>query len=555
VLSSVPQSGNSAGDVKPLPVIVPSLGIYEPKEGYMEQKAKEYGGNVLRTRFFQTLQKNRDAARVRHGGCARDYRHWEADSRTWASIFPNEPFPWSEPKGLHVHVCGEENHSDFGGHFEENKHSEMKKALGQSVTSRKPLETESLTNQASDNNSRTILIGQSTLQTKAFDIANLGITESVIGNIEKELNCKIIWNLSSTEPIIGLFVMNVSNDVRKLFSKEDKAQITKIEKWGGSNQVVHFLSIDARDATFARLPEKYKSRSIEDPCQPLVKLFASKGNNASKVEIHKAFDHDEPLIFHIEPRSPSDKQSVHKAYDFLEAWKQKVLRSSEPFKLSRFWKEYHLPATERGLLSFSQKEQEKNSKAPEKITIFVGRRVFYCPPTLYESLTYSWLKSPSPEGALKGSVVIKDLGWTLNFIEKARGGGIIFWVSTADGSKAPKNGEDFLEAWIQKAEGLFSQNSQIPSVHEFWEEYNAARKMSLDTTPSCIALECANENLEQDFTQDVKEADAEPSGLDWLETFWAEYSAAFKATDIDRLIIEEAARVSILFILLLIKKH
>jgi hypothetical protein len=78
-----------------------------------------------------------------------------------------------------------------------------------------------------------------------------------------------------SEPIIGLFVMNVTSDeaVRELFTDEDKDKIVKIEKWGQSNKVAHFKSIEERDAVLQRLPEDVKSRAGEDRSRPLVKIF------------------------------------------------------------------------------------------------------------------------------------------------------------------------------------------------------------------------------------------------------------------------------------------
>ncbi|RFU35117.1 Nucleoside-triphosphate phosphatase, partial [Scytalidium lignicola] len=87
---------------------------------------------------------------------------------------------------------------------------------------------------------------------------------------------------SQLEPIIGLFIMNVTSDdaVRELFSEEDKAKITKIEKWGQSNKVAHFKTVEERDAVLARLPEDTKSRSSEDRSRPLVKIFQPKENRS-----------------------------------------------------------------------------------------------------------------------------------------------------------------------------------------------------------------------------------------------------------------------------------
>ncbi|KAK3316057.1 hypothetical protein B0H66DRAFT_276061 [Apodospora peruviana] len=76
--------------------------------------------------------------------------------------------------------------------------------------------------------------------------------------------------------IIGLFVMNAQSDeqVRDLFTGEDKAKIVKIEKWGANNKVVQFRTTDDRDAAMERLPEDAKNRTQEDRTKPLVKIFS-----------------------------------------------------------------------------------------------------------------------------------------------------------------------------------------------------------------------------------------------------------------------------------------
>ncbi|KAH6713944.1 hypothetical protein DL95DRAFT_447988 [Leptodontidium sp. 2 PMI_412] len=86
------------------------------------------------------------------------------------------------------------------------------------------------------------------------------------------------------EPIIGLFIMNVTSDeaVRELFKDEDKEKILKIEKWGQSNKVAHFKTLDERDAILAGLPDDVKSRTGEDRSRPLVKIFQPRESNNSK---------------------------------------------------------------------------------------------------------------------------------------------------------------------------------------------------------------------------------------------------------------------------------
>ena len=81
--------------------------------------------------------------------------------------------------------------------------------------------------------------------------------------------------------IIGLFVMNAQSDdqIRELFAEEDKAKITKIEKWG-ANKVVTFKTTDERDAAMDRLPDDAKNRlpGHEDRTKPLVKIFQPPSN-------------------------------------------------------------------------------------------------------------------------------------------------------------------------------------------------------------------------------------------------------------------------------------
>ncbi|KAK3333371.1 hypothetical protein B0T19DRAFT_124184 [Cercophora scortea] len=79
------------------------------------------------------------------------------------------------------------------------------------------------------------------------------------------------------DSIIGLFVMNAQSDdqVRDLFADEDKPKITKIEKWGQSNKVAQFKTVEERDAAMDRLPDDVKNRAPgqEDRSKPLVRVF------------------------------------------------------------------------------------------------------------------------------------------------------------------------------------------------------------------------------------------------------------------------------------------
>lgn len=81
---------------------------------------------------------------------------------------------------------------------------------------------------------------------------------------------------STPEPVYGLFIMNVNTEeaVRDLFSDEtDKKNITKIEKHGMSNRVVHFKTNEERDTAMGHLPEELKNRTKEDRSTPLVKNY------------------------------------------------------------------------------------------------------------------------------------------------------------------------------------------------------------------------------------------------------------------------------------------
>jgi hypothetical protein len=83
-----------------------------------------------------------------------------------------------------------------------------------------------------------------------------------------------------SEPIIGLFIMNVTSDeaIMELFKAEDKDKIVKVEKWGQSNKVAHFKTVEERDAVLASLPDDVKSRQGEDRSRPLVKIFQARDN-------------------------------------------------------------------------------------------------------------------------------------------------------------------------------------------------------------------------------------------------------------------------------------
>ncbi|CAK7275268.1 hypothetical protein SEPCBS119000_006607 [Sporothrix epigloea] len=83
--------------------------------------------------------------------------------------------------------------------------------------------------------------------------------------------------------VIGLFVMNAQSDdhTRELFASEDLHKIAKIEKYGQTNRVVHFKTIEDRDGAMARLPEEAKHRTAEDRSKPLVKIFVPRESTKS----------------------------------------------------------------------------------------------------------------------------------------------------------------------------------------------------------------------------------------------------------------------------------
>lgn len=79
----------------------------------------------------------------------------------------------------------------------------------------------------------------------------------------------------SAQDVIGLFIMNAQSDeqTRELFASEDVVKIVKIEKYGQTNKVVHFKTVEDRDGAMARLPEEAKHRPTEDRSRPLVRNF------------------------------------------------------------------------------------------------------------------------------------------------------------------------------------------------------------------------------------------------------------------------------------------
>lgn len=82
----------------------------------------------------------------------------------------------------------------------------------------------------------------------------------------------------------GIFVSNVDNEqaVRELFSEEDKAKITKIDKWGKFNHVVMFATIEeAKTALDRQPPEHKKPTPPGQPRKPNMKPFEDRGHRGS----------------------------------------------------------------------------------------------------------------------------------------------------------------------------------------------------------------------------------------------------------------------------------
>ena len=84
------------------------------------------------------------------------------------------------------------------------------------------------------------------------------------------------------KPSTSLFVQNVEVEetVRDLFPVEDKWKITKIEKWGRFNHVVHFGSHEDAKAALDRQPQDNKKGAgtpAGQPRKPNVKWFDSRG--------------------------------------------------------------------------------------------------------------------------------------------------------------------------------------------------------------------------------------------------------------------------------------
>lgn len=82
----------------------------------------------------------------------------------------------------------------------------------------------------------------------------------------------------------GIFVSNVDNEqaVRDLFPEEDKAKITKVDKWGKFNHVVMFATIEEAKAALDRQPAEHKKPTPPgQPRKPNMKPFEDRGHRGS----------------------------------------------------------------------------------------------------------------------------------------------------------------------------------------------------------------------------------------------------------------------------------
>lgn len=85
------------------------------------------------------------------------------------------------------------------------------------------------------------------------------------------------------KPSTALFIHNCENEesVRVIFPEEDKAKITKIEKYGKVNFVVHFANNEDAAAALHRQPADHKQKGAQaqagQPPKPNVKWFDDRG--------------------------------------------------------------------------------------------------------------------------------------------------------------------------------------------------------------------------------------------------------------------------------------
>ena len=88
------------------------------------------------------------------------------------------------------------------------------------------------------------------------------------------------------KPSTGLFIHNLENEeaVRAIFSEEDKAKISRVEKHGKSNHVVHFNTHEEAQAALDHQPIEHKRGSATQgpgPRKPNVKWYDERGGRSN----------------------------------------------------------------------------------------------------------------------------------------------------------------------------------------------------------------------------------------------------------------------------------
>ena len=88
------------------------------------------------------------------------------------------------------------------------------------------------------------------------------------------------------KPSTGLFIHNLENEeaVRAIFSEEDKAKISRVEKHGKSNHVVHFNTHEEAQAALDHQPMEHKRGSATQgtgPRKPNVKWYDERGGRGN----------------------------------------------------------------------------------------------------------------------------------------------------------------------------------------------------------------------------------------------------------------------------------
>lgn len=85
------------------------------------------------------------------------------------------------------------------------------------------------------------------------------------------------------KPSTGLFIHNMETEeaVRQIFPEEDRAKISKVEKFGKSNFVVRFLDHESAEAALQRQPADHKKRDagrgVDGQLKPNVKWYQERG--------------------------------------------------------------------------------------------------------------------------------------------------------------------------------------------------------------------------------------------------------------------------------------